>query len=62
MADAMSLMARDLLRALDSETDPACTAQDGRWTIEMVQAVYASSLAGGTPVSLPLADRRHPLA
>jgi hypothetical protein len=38
-----------------------CSARDGLWTIEMVQAVYASSMAG-RPVELPLRERRHPLS
>lgn len=53
-------MAEDLLAAIEEDRQPICSARDGLWTIEMVQAVYASSTAGA-PVSLPLKIRRHPL-
>jgi hypothetical protein len=56
-----TLFARDLLAAIEQDRAPACSAVDGLWTIEMVQAVYAASIAGGA-VELPLKQRRHPLA
>lgn len=55
-----ALLARDLLAAIEEDRAPMCSAIDGLWTIEMLQAVYASSKAGA-PVSLPLQNRRHPL-
>jgi predicted dehydrogenase len=55
-----NLMAKDLLAAIEEDRAPMCSAQDGLWTIEMVQAVYASSMSG-KPVTLPLQQRRHPL-
>ncbi|MCW5962884.1 MAG: Gfo/Idh/MocA family oxidoreductase [Bryobacterales bacterium] len=55
-----TLFARDLIAAIEQDRATACQAIDGLWTIEMVQAVYASSIAGG-PVTLPLKKRRHPL-
>lgn len=55
-----ALLAKDLLAAIEEDRAPLCSAQDGLWTIEMVQSVYASSQAGG-PVSLPLKNRKHPL-
>lgn len=59
-AETMQLLAADLLAAIEQDRQPACTALDGLWTIEMIQAVYASSLAGA-PITLPLKNRRHPL-
>jgi predicted dehydrogenase len=56
-----TLLARDLIAAIEQDREPMCSARDGLWTIEMVQAVYASSQAGA-PVGLPLRTRRHPLA
>lgn len=55
-----TLLARDLIGAIEENRQPLCSARDGLWTIEMVQAVYASSIAG-RPVKLPLQNRRHPL-
>ena len=45
---------------LTAET-PRATGEDGRWTIEMMHGIYASHLSGKR-LSLPLVDRRHPLA
>jgi predicted dehydrogenase len=59
-AELNPLMARDLIAAIEENRKPACSAEDGLWTIEMVQAVYASSIAGRT-LTLPLDKRRHPL-
>lgn len=59
-AELNPLLARDLMAAIVENRKPACSAEDGLWTIEMIQAVYASSLAGG-PVTLPLKNRHHPL-
>ncbi len=55
-----TLMAEDLLAAIEEDRETLCSARDGLWTIEMVQAVYASS-AAAAPVSLPLRSRKHPL-
>ncbi len=55
-----TLLARDLLAAIAEDRAPICSATDGLWTIEMLQAVYASSQADA-PVPLPLQNRRHPL-
>lgn len=53
-------MARDLIEAIERDRAPACAARDGLWTVEMVQAVYASSMKQAA-VELPLKARRHPL-
>jgi predicted dehydrogenase len=58
---ANALMAIDLLDAIERDRAPACNEEDGRWTIEMICGIYGSQLAG-KPLSLPLANRRHPLA
>lgn len=57
---ANALMALDLLDAIERDRKPACSEEDGRWTIEMICGIYASQLAG-RPLDLPLAERRHPL-
>ena len=49
-------MVRDLLDAAASGRQPMCSEIDGRWTVEMVAAVYQSHLTGRR-LSLPLQDR-----
>jgi predicted dehydrogenase len=50
---------RDLLYAIENDTQPLVNAEGGRWTIEMVSAVYHAQRTHGR-VSFPLPDRRHP--
>jgi predicted dehydrogenase len=52
---------RDLLAALAEKREPLCGPEAGRETVELTLAVFASFVAGGKKVSLPLADRQHPL-
>jgi hypothetical protein len=54
------LIVLDLLRAIETDTQPKDGVRDGRWAIEMILAVYESHRLNG-PVSLPLKNRRHPL-
>ena len=51
---------QDLLDAIAADRDPICSVYDARWTIEMIQSIYASHLKGGM-VELPLKIREHPL-
>jgi predicted dehydrogenase len=53
--------ARDLLAAMRENRPPLCSAADGRVTVEMITAVFASHVQGGARVPLPLASREHPL-
>ncbi len=52
---------RDLLAATAERREPLCGPEAGRATIEMTTAVFASFAAGGKKISLPQADRQHPL-
>jgi predicted dehydrogenase len=52
---------RDLLAALAEKREPLCGPKDGLETVELTLAVFASFAAGGAKVTLPLADRAHPL-
>ena len=52
----------DWLDAIAKNREPECSGRNGAWAIEMVMAVYYSSLAGGAPVVFPLKVRTHPLA
>jgi predicted dehydrogenase len=54
-------MGRSLVEAVQTGGQPRCTAEDGRWAIEMLTAVYQSHLTRRR-VEFPLADRRDPLA
>ena len=51
----------DLLHAVESGEPPASDALAGRWTLEMVAAVYQSHFRRER-VAFPLRDRRDPLA
>jgi predicted dehydrogenase len=53
-------MGRDLVHAVETNTQPLCSGADGRWAIEMVSAVYQSHLAKAR-VTFPLVERSHPL-
>lgn len=52
----------DWLEAIAKNRGPECSGRNGAWAVEMVMAVYHSSLAGGAPVAFPLTARTHPLA
>jgi len=52
---------RDLLAAIADKRESLCGPEAGRETIELTMGVFASFAAGGKKVTLPLADRRHPL-
>ncbi len=52
---------RDLLSAMAEKREPLCGPEAGRETIELTLAVFTSFAAGGKKVTLPLADRQHPL-
>lgn len=51
----------NLIYAIENDIEPLCSARDGRWTIEMVSAIYQSEWSG-CRIGLPLEDRTHPLA
>ena len=54
-------LALDLIDAIDTDREPLSSVHQVRFVNEMVQGVYASHLAGGQRVELPLVDRVHPL-
>jgi predicted dehydrogenase len=55
------LIALDLIRAIETNTQPKGSAYDGRAALEMILAVYESHRLN-TPVGLPLKNRNHPLS
>jgi predicted dehydrogenase len=52
---------RDLLAAIAEKRETLCGPAAGRETVELTLAVFASFAADGKKVTLPLADRQHPL-
>jgi len=50
----------DLIASIGQNRLPMASLQDGRASLEMIQAVYAAHFGTGR-ISLPLADRKHPL-
>lgn len=59
--EANRLIVADLIRAVETDTQPRASVYDGRAALEMLLACHASQAKGG-PVALPLVDRaKHPL-
>ncbi|NJN19016.1 MAG: Gfo/Idh/MocA family oxidoreductase [Oscillochloris sp.] len=48
--------ARELLAALEGKSGLCSTGADGRASMEIIEAIYASQLRGNLPVALPLAS------
>jgi predicted dehydrogenase len=55
------LTALDLIRAIETDTQPNGSMYDGRAALEMILAVYESHRLGA-PVELPMKNRKHPLS
>jgi len=55
------LIALDLIRAIETDTQPKGSIYDGRAALEMILAVYESHRLKG-PAALPLKSRVHPLS
>jgi len=54
--------ARELVDAIEQNTEPTASSRDAVWVTEIIQGAYASHFAGGKRLAIPLVDRRHPLA
>ena len=54
------LIALDLIRAIETDTQPKGSMYDGRAALEMILAVYESHRLNA-PVEFPLKNRKHPL-
>ncbi len=54
-------IARDLIRAIETDSQPHSSIYDGRAALEMILAVYESHRLDA-PVRLPLRNRKHPLS
>ncbi len=55
------LIALDLIRAIETDTQPKGNAYDGRAALEMILAVYESHRLNRR-VEMPLKNRKHPLS
>jgi predicted dehydrogenase len=53
-------LVRDLIRCIETGQNPLCSGRDGRWTVEMLSAVYESHRLV-RPVEFPLKNRVNPL-
>ncbi|GAA5504673.1 Gfo/Idh/MocA family oxidoreductase [Novipirellula caenicola] len=53
------LPARDLIASINESRQPLCSDTDGRVTMEMVHATFASHVQQSARVSLPLTTRTH---
>lgn len=53
-------LVRDLLAAIEEGREPATSGESARAVLEMIQAVAVAHVSGGR-VTLPLAQREHPL-
>lgn len=60
LQQANAWIAQDLIRAIETDSQPKCSMYDGRATLEMVMAAYESHRRNA-PVSLPLKTRVNPL-
>lgn len=54
-------MVEELVAAVEEGRDHRSSGADGRWALEMIMGVYESHRRGGARVTLPLANRDHPL-
>ena len=50
--------ARDLIRAMETDSEPRCNGRDGRAAIEIIMALYQAERSGHQKVHLPLSERR----
>jgi predicted dehydrogenase len=56
------LATRDLIASISEDRQPLCGMHEGRTTVEMVQATFASQVADGQNILMPLKNRSHPYA
>jgi predicted dehydrogenase len=54
-------LVRELVAAIEADTEPTASLRDAVFVTEIIQGTYASHFAGGQRLPIPLADRRHPL-
>ncbi len=55
-------LAKNLIDAVERDRPPLSSGHNGRLIVEMTQGIYASHLAAGKRLTIPLEQREHPLA
>ena len=55
-------LAKELIRAIETDTEPVSSGQDALFVMEMIQGVYRSHFADGRRIRIPQAERSHPLS
>ena len=55
-------LVQDLLTSIEQDRQPICGVQEAAMTVEMVNAVFASHVAGSRAVPIPLEERDNALA
>ncbi len=55
-------LVRELTLAIEQDTEPTASLRDAVFVTEIIQGAYASHLAEGKRMAIPLTERRHPLA
>jgi predicted dehydrogenase len=61
LREGNTVLANDLIDAIENDGEPLSGVRNAQSITEMVEGVYASHFADGRRLSIPLADRRHPL-
>ncbi len=54
-------LVRELIAAIEQDTEPTASLRDAVLVTEIIQGAYASHFAGGRRLPIPLTERRHPL-
>ena len=54
-------LVRELIAAIEQDTEPTASLRDAVFVTEIIQGAYASHFAAGQRLPIPLTDRRHPL-
>ena len=57
----IATMYRELMRAVENNTEPPGSGEEGCRAFEMILGIYQSHREGGGRIELPMAERRHPL-
>lgn len=59
--ESITPILQELIRSIETGSEHPCSGEAGRLNLEMVMAIYTSHLSGER-VSIPLAERAHPLS
>jgi predicted dehydrogenase len=59
--ESITPILQEFIKSIETDSEHPCSGEAGRYNLEMVMAMYTSHLSGQR-VSIPLANRTHPLA